>query len=141
MPFARVVLDTNVLVSALISEDGPPARLHRAWLDGGFELATSDAQIAEIAEVLARPKMERFIDAGSAAILAENLDTRAFVVDCPPMTGLSPDPKDDAILATAIAVGAELVISGDKKHMLALGEVEGIPIVDAGEALRRLGVA
>ena len=51
----------------------------------------------------------------------------------------SPDPKDNPILAAAIAGKADVIVSGDKKHMLALGEVEGIPVVTAREALGRLG--
>ncbi len=51
---------------------------------------------------------------------------------------LSPDPKDNPILAAAIAGKADLIVSGDKKHMLALGAVEGIPIVTARDALDRL---
>ena len=52
---------------------------------------------------------------------------------------LSPDPKDNPILAAAIAGKADLIVSGDKKHVLALGEVGGIPVVTAREALKRLG--
>ena len=51
---------------------------------------------------------------------------------------LSPDPKDNPILAAAMAGKADLIVSGDKKHMLALGEVENIPIVTARDALDRL---
>ena len=47
--------------------------------------------------------------------------------------------KKHPILAVAITGKADLIVSGDKKHMLALGEVEGIPIVTAREALDRLG--
>lgn len=51
---------------------------------------------------------------------------------------VSPDPDDNVILATAIAGQADLIVSGDKKHMLALGQVDGIPIVPAAEAADRL---
>jgi predicted nucleic acid-binding protein len=54
---------------------------------------------------------------------------------------LSPDPKNSPILAAATAGKADLIVSGDKKHMLALGAVEGIPIVTAREALDRLSSA
>lgn len=52
---------------------------------------------------------------------------------------LSPDPKDNPILAAAIAGKADLIVSGDKHHMLALGTAGGIPVVTAREALERLG--
>ena len=52
-----------------------------------------------------------------------------------PVTRRSPDPKDDPILAVAIAGDVELVVSGDKNDMLALDNVEGIPIRSAREAV------
>ena len=55
-----------------------------------------------------------------------------------PEVRLSPDPDDNPILATAIAGKADLVVSGDKKDMLAIGNVKGIPIVTAREAADRL---
>ena len=77
----RIVLDTNILIGALITQDTPPDRLYQAWLRGEIELVTSSAQIAEITEVLARPRMQRLIDAEEAAAMVENLDARAVVLD------------------------------------------------------------
>ena len=137
----RIVLDTNILIGALITKGTPPDRLYQAWLEGEIELVTSTAQLAELTAVLARPRLQRYLDADEAAAIIENLDTRALILDAPPDVNLSPDPKDNPILAVAIAAKADLIVSGDKKHMLALGEVEGIPIVTARDALDRLGNA
>ena len=137
----RIVLDNNILIGALITKGTPPDSLYQAWLKGEIELVTSTAQLAEVAAVLARPRLRRYLDADEAAAIVENLDTRAVVLDAPPDVNLSPDPKDNPILAAAIAAKADLIVSGDKKHMLALGEVEGIPIVTARDALDRLGNA
>lgn len=137
----RIVLDTNILISALITKGTPPDQLYQAWLRGEIELVTSTAQMAEVADVLARPRLRKFLDAGEAAAIVENIDTRALILDDPPDVDLSPDPKDNPILAAAIAGKADLIVSGDKKHMLALGEVEGIPIVTARDALGRLSSA
>jgi putative PIN family toxin of toxin-antitoxin system len=137
----RIVLDTNILVAALITKDTPPDRLYEAWLKGEFELVTSAAQLAEVADVLARPRLHKYIDADEAAVLLENIDTRAHILEDPPNVDLSPDPKDNPILAAAIAGKADLIVSGDKKHLLALGEAEGIPIVTARDALERLSRA
>jgi len=134
----RIVLDTNILIAALITKGTPPDRLYEAWLEGVFELVTSTVQIAELATVLARPRLEKYLDAEEAAALVENIDTRAFILDAPPDVDLSPDPDDNPILAAAIAGKADLIVSGDKKHMLALGAAEGIPIVTARNALDRL---
>ena len=134
----RIVLDTNILIGALITKGTPPDRLYQAWLKGEIELVTSTAQLAEVAAVLARPRLRRYLDADEAAGIVENIDTRALVLEALPDVNLSPDPKDNPILATAIAGKADLIVSGDKRHMLALGEVEGIPIVTARDALDRL---
>ena len=134
----RVVLDTNILIGALITKGTPPDRLYQAWLRGEIELVTSTAQMAEIAEVLARPRLQKYLDTGEAAAIVENIDTRALVLDEAPSVDLSPDPKDNPILAAAIAGHADMIVSGDKRHMLALEEVEGIPVVTAREALDRL---
>ena len=135
----RIVLDTNILIGALITKDTPPDRLYQAWLRGEIELVISSAQIAEITDVLARPRIRQLIDAEEAAAIVENLDARAVVLDKPQPVDLSPDPKDNPILATAIAADADLIVSGDKRHVLALEDVDGIPVVTAREALERLG--
>ena len=134
----RVVLDTNILIGALITKGTPPDRLYQAWLRGEIELVTSTAQVSEIADVLARPRLQKFLDADEAIAIVDNIGTRALILDELPMVDLSPDPKDNPILAAAIAGKADLIVSGDKKHMLALNEIEGIPIVTAREALEGL---
>ena len=89
----RLVLDTNILVGALITTGTPPDRLYQAWLRGDIELVTSTAQIAEIADVLARPRLQKFLDADEAAIIVQNIGVRALVLDEPPGVNLSPRLK------------------------------------------------
>lgn len=134
-PCVRVVLDTNILISALITRNTPPDRLYQAWLRGEIELVISDTQVAEIHDVLSRPRLRRFLDADEADVIVENIATRALIITELPVVNVSPDPKDNPVLASAIAGKAELIVSGDKKHMLDLGEIEGIPIVTARKAL------
>ncbi len=134
----RVILDTNILIGALITKGTPPDRLYRAWLRGELELVTSAAQLADLSDVLARPRLQKFLDADEASAIVENIGTRSLILEDPPGVELSPDPKDNPILAAAIAGRVDLIVSGDKKHMLALQEVEGIPVVTAREALVRL---
>ncbi len=131
----RIVLDTNILVSALITKGTPPDQLYQAWRGGEVELVTSPAQIDEVTDVLARPRLRKYVDPDEAAQLVAAIHQRATVLSDVPVTRRSPDPKDDPILAAAVAGGAELVVSGDRSDMLALGEVEGIPIRSAREAL------
>ena len=132
----RLVLDSNVLVSALITKGTPPDRLYQAWLRSEIELVTCAAQIDELADVLSRPKLRKYVDRTDAAQLVADIRLRAIVVRDMPIPRRSPDPKDDAILAAAVAGEAELVVSGDKPGILALREVEGIPIRTPREALQ-----
>ena len=134
----RIILDTNILIGALITKGTPPDRLYRAWLRGELELVTSVAQLAELANVLARPRLQRFLDADEASAIVQNIGTRALILDDPPQVNLSPDPNDNPILGAAIAGRVDLIVSGDKKHMLALQEVDGIPVVTARKALALL---
>ena len=68
--------------------------------------------------------------------MVADIRLRALVVRDMPIPRRSPDPKDDAILAAVVAGDAELVVSGDKPGILALREVEGIPICTPHEALQ-----
>ena len=78
------------------------------------------------------------IDASEASVIVGHLGTRAIVIDRPPSVTLSTDPADNRILAAAIAGQVDFIVSGDKRHMLALKEIEGIPLITAREAVERL---
>jgi uncharacterized protein len=58
----RVILDTNILCSALITPDGPSDRLYRAWREGRFELLTSDEQLDEFRRVTRYPRVRQYIE-------------------------------------------------------------------------------
>ena len=135
----RIVLDTNVIVSGFISPNGPPARLLGAWLEGDFWLVTSNFQLDELARVLTYDRVQERLAAGEAEDFLKNVSARADVMgDDLPEIELSADPDDNLILATAVAGKANLIVSGDKADMIGLGNIEGIPIVTAREALNRL---
>ncbi len=134
----RIVLDTNVLIGALITRGTPPDHLCHAWYRRQFDLVTSPAQLQEMARVISRPRMQKYINPTEAEDLIENLNTRALVVKNLPIISLSSDPADNLILATAIAGEADLIVTGDIKHLLVLGQAEGIPIVSPREALERI---
>ena len=134
----RVVLDTNILISALITKGTPPDLLYQAFLRGEHELITSMEQIAETAEVLARPKLQRILNTDQSAAIIENLNTRATVMPALPPVTISPDPKDNHIIAAAIAGNADMIVSGDKKDVLSLWDAIGIPIVTARHAVERI---
>jgi putative PIN family toxin of toxin-antitoxin system len=117
----RALLDANVLVSALLSRTGSPARLITLWLDAAFELVVCPALLTEVERTLGHPKLSTRIEQADAKRFVELLSELAEMVPDPegPPPVHSEDPSDDYLLALA---GREQVplVSGDK-HLLALG--------------------
>lgn len=138
----RVVLDTNTLVSALLSPNGPPRRLLDSARAQVFELCSSPVLMAELLDVVSREKFAaRLAQAGLAplGIVGEirRLTTMAVPTSVPRV--IANDPDDDHVLACALAANADLIVSGDK-HLHGLGgEYQGIRIVTPTEAERLIG--
>ena len=132
------MLDTNILVSALISRDGAPGRVLASIKREGLTLVTSEAQLDELRSVMRRERLRSCFRPEEAEDLIGNIEAVGEVIRHLPDLNASPDPDDNPILATAIAGRADLIVSGDKKHMLALGSIDGIPIVAAAVAADRL---
>ena len=127
----KVVVDTNVIVSAIISPGGPPGALLAAWRDGGFQLITSPSLLRELDVVLSRPALARrykVTQAEREQLLAEIAEKAVLVEPEQTLSVIHQDPSDDRVLEAAMAGGADYVVSGDA-HLLALSEHEGIAIV------------
>ena len=137
----RILLDTNILISGILSKTGPPSRLLEAYKSNSFVLVTSPSQLAEFKRVLNYSHIRQRITRSQASVLLETIDVNAVLVWELPTVDYSPDPDDNVIIATAIAGGADMIVSGDKRDMLALAEVEGIPIVSARDAVKLLSIA
>lgn len=118
----RVVLDVNILISALLSRQGAPARLVIAWLDGAFELVISPQLMEELRRALTYPKLRRRVPAPDAAEYLEILARGASLVPDPvgPAPLTSADPEDDYLIALAAATGS-LLVTGDG-HLLELAD-------------------
>jgi len=116
----RAVLDVNVLISALLSPSGAPARALLAWQEGHFELIVSPLLLAELQRAFAYPKLRRLIPADDADAFVAWLSRSATVAHDPdhPPPVRCVDPGDDYLLALAADQNAMLV-SGDG-HLLAL---------------------
>jgi uncharacterized protein len=117
----RAVLDPNVLISAFISpRGGAPDRIVRAWREGAFELIVSEQLIAELTDVLSRPKFSlQAADGRAQAYIAAFAEDAIQVVDPPNPAQVAPDRDDDYLIALAQAGGADLIVSGDS-HLLQL---------------------
>ena len=125
----RAVVDVNVLVSAGIGREGPPAQIVRACLEGAFEIVVSPALLAELDRVLAYPRVAERCDAADVGQLRDALDRAAVHVDDPPTQQHIPaDPADDYLVTLAIAAGAHVIVSGDR-HLLDAPLGEGAPQV------------
>ena len=122
-----------------MSKAGPPGQLIGRWLEGRFTLLTSAYQLEELRRVLDYEHLKTRINRDQVRDLFANIDALAVLVEDLPTFHLSPDPDDNPILAIAVGGQAQLVVSGDKGHMVALGTVEGIPILSARDALAQVG--
>jgi putative PIN family toxin of toxin-antitoxin system len=131
----QIVLDTNILISALLRKNTPPYLLYKAWRDFQFELVTSLEQIQELQKVMSYPKLQRYFTAEEARIMLTGITTYAISVTSLPIVSYSPDPDDNLILATAIVGRADYLVSGDKSDLLDLKKVEDTAIITARQAL------
>lgn len=137
----RVVLDTNVVASALLW-DGIPERLIEAAGEGKLELFTSEALLAELAGILDRNKFSAKLKHKglAAADLISYYRMIADVVAATPV--VEPrlrDPDDLAVLACALAARAEAIVTGDA-DLHALGSYKGIPVLSPALALQRISL-
>ena len=111
----RAVIDPNVLVSAFISQQGgSPDRIVRAWREGAFELVVSPHLIAELTDVLGRPKFSRQAAEGRAQAYIAAFAGDAILLDDPAdPEPVSPDSDDDYLIALARVANADVIVSGD----------------------------
>lgn len=136
----RIILDSNILVSGLISEHGAPAQLLNAWTDKAFVLITSSTQIAELHAVTHRPTVRPLITPAHTGRFINDLRRFATVLDRLPPVDRSPDPNDNFLLAMAEAGAAEYLVTGDKRGVLALQRHGTTRILTASDMLPLLGI-
>lgn len=111
----EAVFDTNVVVSGVLSPDGPPGRILDAILDGFCRPVVTDRILAEYEEVLCRPRFR--LDIAKVYALLDALRARAEIAPFKPFMNASalPDPDDAIFLEAAVALGAPIV-TGNAKH-------------------------
>jgi len=134
----RLVLDTNIYVSALLSVQGAPGRLLSLARHRHVRLLTSSDQVAELERVLGYDRIARRVARDQADHVLRNLLSVAEIVFDPPRIELSPDPADNLILAIAIGGKADALVTGDRRHLLDLDDSGGVKIITAREALNTL---
>lgn len=119
----RAVLDSNVFVSAALSDRGAPAELLHRWEVGKFELIVSAELLFELLEVLTRPKFRRYLTEADALDYVLRIHDGAAEVsgELPEnvVAGVTPDPDDDYLAGVALEGRADVLVSGDQ-HLLDL---------------------
>ncbi len=131
----RLVVDTNVLVSALLSGASLSAHLIEMWRQGRFDLLTSTQQLEELMRVTRYPKIrERLTPALAGRLINELRKTAVLVTPLPAIT-ICTDPYDNYLLAMSAAGGAAFLVTGDKRDLLSLKLHDGTRIVTVREYL------
>ncbi len=131
----RLVIDTNIFISALISGMSLPAHLILLWREGRFDLLTSTDQLDELMRVTRYPKIrERLTPALAGRLINEVRDLATIVTNLPFVT-VSPDPHDNYLLAIASAGNADFLLTGDKRDLLELRLFEGTKIATVRDFL------
>lgn len=117
----RLVIDTNVMISALLSSGSLPAHLIVLWREGRFELLTSAEQLDDLRRVTRYPKIRVRMPMSLAGRLINELRHVAVVVEKLPAVAICADPFDNYLLATVAAGAADFLITGDKRDLLGIG--------------------
>jgi len=136
----RLVMDTNIVVSGLLTTTTPPALILNAVQSKKVVLLVSDEIVIEYLRVLEYPHIRKY-----KKITEETVRDLAalFIEECERIEILSPikkskDPDDDKFLSLAVEGKADFLVTGDKADLLSLKKIEGIPILTARESVERL---
>ena len=127
----RLVVDTNILVSALLSDASLPAQIVVLWRAGRFDLLTAAEQLDEIGRVTRYPKIRERLNPAVAGRLVNDLRALAVMLDALPVVEATLDPDDNYLLAMAMAGSADFLVTGDKRDLLGLGTHAGTRILSA----------
>jgi putative PIN family toxin of toxin-antitoxin system len=136
MKIDRVVIDTNVLISAAILEDSVPARARNHVLHHGRLVATEDTLQEFVARLLS-PKFDAYVSRAAREILLQRLHPILEIVPVTQVVQVCRDSRDDKFLEAAVNGGADAIITGDK-DLLVLNRFAGIAIVTPATFLERV---
>lgn len=134
----RIVLDTNVVVSAFIDRHSPPAAILDAWDREAFGLIISMSLLVEYRRFLRYDKLQRYLyftPAEMDAIVERFQRAGTLVTPTRSLHVIVDDPSGNIFLECASAGGADDIVSGDR-HLLTIGTFEGISILRPSEFLR-----
>ena len=135
-----IVLDTNVIISALLSPSGPPAEIINHWEADQFEVVTSPPLLSELERVLQYPRVKKYLKRpeGEVAEFITRFRRVATVVE-PQLTleVIEEDPADNRVLECAVAGAASYIVTGND-HLLKIKQYKEIVILKPAEFLTLL---
>ena len=134
-----MVVDTNILVSALLAAASLPAQLVVLWRAGRFDLLTTAEQLDELMRVTRYPKIRKRLAPAVAGRLVNDLRALAITLDRLCAVDASSDPDDNDLLALAAAGSADFLVTGDKHDLLGLAVYEGTKIITVRDFLTQYG--
>ncbi len=136
MTDARLVIDTNLWISRLLLPGSLSATAVDAALCWGTPLASTET-MAELADVLARPKFDRYVSREDRSQFIHRMGGLVRLIPITQHVQICRDPKDDKFLDVALNGQAQLILTGDQ-DLLALHPFHGIDILKPADFLRRL---
>jgi|GEM_PF-341784 len=139
-----LLLDTNVVVAALLWNGMPRQLLERIVTETSLGVLSSPRLVAELARVLRRPRFEkrrRATGMSADELVARYAMLATIVQPQNVMRVVAADTDDDHVLAAAVCAGASLIVTGDRSHLLPIGQHQGIAIVTPRAAWVMLGFA
>ncbi len=128
----RIVLDTNVLVSAILTPFGTPASVLSAVLNGNTPLLYDDRIISEYRQVLMRKKFN--FDADLVSHVLDYIEAVGEHISAPPLNIKLKDPFDLPFVEVAVAGHADVLVTGNKKHF---PKLSGVQILTPTEFLKK----
>ena len=139
MSKTRCVVDTNVLISAVLNDRGLPARVVAHVIETGLLLA-SDETLSELRSRIVRPKFDAYQSTQNRERFIELVEARSLMIETASVITDSVDPDDNRFLVLAVDGQADAIVSGDRKHLLPLHPYRGIPILTPRDFAESLGL-
>jgi len=134
----RVVLDTNVFISAMLIQASRPAELIARWREGKFSVLTAAPQLEELTRVTRYPKIRARLSPSLAGRLINEMRDLAIMVNRLPLVDASPNPYDNYLFSIASGGFADYLVMGDKRDLLALAKHDRTAILSVSDFLDRI---
>ena len=133
----KVVLDANILISFLLTHGETISKIVDGWEQQKFTILTTSEILTEVRQVVERFVAAKLIEVKTALALLDELENDSLIVPGLTTLNISPDKKDNRYLECAKDGKADYLVTGDKKHLLALKSINKTKIISAKEFVKQ----